>query len=80
MKPPSEKGKVNILMPKSKLADMISHKSDLLAESGVTGLWNFSNMELKLPDFPDVTIQNIHLGDSLMTLCYQMSSKKSGEN
>lgn len=28
MKPPSEKGKVNILMPKSKLADMISHRSD----------------------------------------------------
>ncbi len=50
-----------------------------LAEAGVMGLWNFSNMELKLPDFPEVTIQNIHLGDSLMTLCYQMASKKKTE-
>ena len=50
-----------------------------LAEAGVIGIWNFSNMELKLPDFPDVTIQNMHMGDSLMTLCYQMASKTTTE-
>ena len=41
------------------------------ATAGVRGIWNFSNMELKL-DRPGVTVQNIHLGDSLMTLCYQL--------
>ena len=50
-----------------------------LANAGVTGIWNFSNMELKLPDFPSVTIQNMHMGDSLMTLCYQMASKNKSE-
>lgn len=50
-----------------------------LANAGVLGLWNFSNMELKLPEHPDVTIQNMHMGDSLMTLCYQMASKKKSE-
>ncbi len=43
-----------------------------LAEAGVRGIWNFSNMELKLEEHPQVIIQNIHLGDSLMTLCYEM--------
>ena len=57
-----------------------AHKMALrLVDSGVLGLWNFSNMELKLPDCPDVTIQNMHIGDSLMTLCYQMASKKKQE-
>ncbi len=46
-----------------------------LASAGIKGIWNFSNMELKL-DAPDVVIQNIHLGDSLMTLCYQLATKK----
>jgi redox-sensing transcriptional repressor len=46
-----------------------------LANAGIKGIWNFSNMELKL-DSSDVVIQNIHLGDSLMTLCYQLATKK----
>ncbi len=53
--------------------------AERLAKVGIKGLWNFSNMELRLPEHPDVTIQNMHIGDSLMTLCYQMASKKSVE-
>jgi redox-sensing transcriptional repressor len=47
--------------------------------AGVKGIWNFANMELKL-DNRDVIVENIHLGDSLMTLCYEIKSKneKSG--
>ncbi len=45
----------------------------MLAESGVRGLWNFSNAELSLPDFPGVIIENVHMGDSLMALCYRLS-------
>lgn len=43
-----------------------------LARAGVRGFWNFSNMELSLPDYP-VKIENIHLGDTLMTLCYELT-------
>ena len=43
------------------------------AESGVKGIWNFANMELKL-DHPEVIVENIHLGDSLMTLCYEIKT------
>ena len=44
---------------------------------GVSGIWNFSNMELRAPN-DDVVVQNIHLGDSLMTLCYELSKRKQG--
>lgn len=49
-----------------------------LATSGVRGIWNFSNMELTLPEHPDTVIENIHMGDSLMLLCYAMKSDKKG--
>ena len=42
-----------------------------MAEAGVRGLWNFANMELEL-DVEGVIVENIHLGDSLMTLCYEI--------
>ncbi len=42
-----------------------------LADSGVAGIWNFANMELSLDD-PNVIVENIHLGDSLMTLAYKL--------
>ena len=44
--------------------------------AGVRGVWNFANMELKLPT-PEVIVENIHLGDSLMTLCYAIKSRNS---
>ena len=46
-----------------------------MAEAGVAGIWNFANMELKLPEHRDVIVENIHLGDSLMTLCYEIKTK-----
>jgi len=43
-----------------------------LARAGVKGLWNFTGRELMLDEF-DVCIENVHLGDSLMTLCYELN-------
>ena len=48
--------------------------SAVMANAGVKGLWNFANMELKL-DRDDVIVENIHLGDSLMKLCYEIKTK-----
>ena len=50
-----------------------------MTDAGVRGIWNFANMELKL-DNPDVIVENIHLGDSLMTLCYEIKSRGEKED
>ena len=50
-----------------------------MAEAGVVGFWNFANMELKL-DYPGIIVENIHLGDSLMTLCYEIKNLGGKEN
>ena len=46
----------------------------IMAHAGVKGIWNFANMELELED-RSVTVENIHLGDSLMKLCYEIKTK-----
>ena len=51
-----------------------SEVADMLVRAGVRGLWNFANMELKVSD-PDVIVENVHMGDSLMTLCYAIKNK-----
>ena len=43
----------------------------VMADAGVRGIWNFANMELKLEN-KTVIVENIHLGDSLMTLGYRI--------
>jgi len=56
----------------------------LSSSGGVKGFWNFSNMELKLgtpdmsdeSDISDIFVENMHMGDSLMTLCYNLNLKK----
>ena len=44
-----------------------------MVKAGVRGLWNFANMELKI-NAPGVIVENIHLGDSLMKLCYELKT------
>ena len=44
-----------------------------MAHAGVKGIWNFANTELEL-DFDSVTVENVHMGDSLMRLCYELKS------
>ena len=55
--------------------------ANVLIGAGVKGIWNFANMELRV-DNPDVIVENIHLGDSLMTLCYAIktSNEKRADN
>ena len=50
--------------------------TETLIKAGIKGIWNFANMELKL-DTPDVIVENIHLGDSLMALCYEIKTKNA---
>ena len=46
-----------------------------LTDAGVKGIWNYANMEL-VAQSPSVIVQNVHLGDSLMTLCFGIKSGK----
>lgn len=47
--------------------------SSTLVELGIRGFWNFSHYDLSVP-YPDVTVENVHLGDSLMSLGYRLRS------
>ena len=51
----------------------------IMAHAGVKGIWNFANMELELED-RSVTVENIHLGDSLMILNCRICRNDSAED
>ena len=45
--------------------------ADLLVKGGVKAIWNFAPVDLSVPD--DVTVENVHLSESLLTLVYLMN-------
>ena len=47
--------------------------SEQLVKLGVKGFWNFSHYDLKLKH-PDVKVENVHFGDSLLRLSYRLSN------
>ena len=49
-----------------------------LVEWGVEGFWNFSHFDLSL-HFPNIVVENVHLGDSLLTLSYRVSEHRRQE-
>ena len=46
-----------------------------LVKLGIKGFWNFSHYDLSL-DYSGVVVENMHFGDSLMTLSYRMHNKE----
>ena len=46
-----------------------------LCACGVTGIWNFTNVELPEWELPDVKVENVHFADSLLTLSYMISEE-----
>ena len=51
----------------------ILHSGRLVA-LGIQGFWNFSHYDLSVP-YPDVVVENVHLGDSLMSLGYRLRNQ-----
>ena len=49
--------------------------ADLLVKGGVKAIWNFAPVDLSVPD--DVTVENVHLSESLLTLVYLMNKGNS---
>ncbi len=48
---------------------------EIVAAAGIRGIWNFSGRELDTTG-TDIVVENVHLGDSLMTLCYELCRRE----
>ena len=54
--------------------DAATEVAAMLVEGGVKGIWNFANMELEF-NIDGVIVENMHMGDSLMKLSYEIKSR-----
>lgn len=61
-----------LTLPKDQAAEV----AERLVGYGIRGLWNFTGKEMSFAD-ASVVVENVHLGDSLMILNYQMCQKKN---
>ncbi|HEX2986002.1 MAG TPA: redox-sensing transcriptional repressor Rex [Caproiciproducens sp.] len=52
--------------------------TDRLYNLGMRNFWNFSHYDITMK-YPDTLVENVHLNDSLMTLCYRISNTPSHE-
>ena len=57
-----------LCIPKNAAQELADH----LIELGIKGFWNFSHYDISI-NSSDVVVENVHLGDSLMTLCYRVN-------
>lgn len=55
-----------LTLPKTKAGEV----ADLIADTGIKGIWNFAHTDLKLPK--NIIVENVHLSDSLMQLTYRI--------
>ena len=44
-----------------------------LIDLGIRGFWNFSHYDFSI-EYPDIPVENVHLGDSLATLSYAVNN------
>ena len=52
-------------------AEYAAENADKLVSLGIKGFWNFTQYDL-VHRYKNIAVENVHLGDSLMTLCYQV--------
>ena len=61
-----------LTLPKAHALEMAQR----ISETDIGGIWNFTSQELDSID-SDLVIENVHLGDSLMTLNYRLTCKNN---
>ena len=49
--------------------------AQVLKTTSVKGIWNFTGKDLELQN-SHIAVEDVHIGDSLMTLCYDMLNKE----
>lgn len=59
--------------------DSVEALGEILYNSGIRYFWNFSHFDLTMK-YPDVIMENVHLNDSLMTLCYRITEDRTNKN
>ena len=59
-----------LAMPKDAVEKLI----DKLYACGIRSYWNFSHFDIS-KQYEDVVVENVHLSDSLMTLCYRLTEQ-----
>ncbi|MFQ9872346.1 MAG: hypothetical protein ACLRVT_04835 [Oscillospiraceae bacterium] len=52
--------------------------AEKLVSWGVKAFWNFSHYDIAI-EHQGIIVENVHLGDSLMTLCYRINNTVDGE-
>lgn len=57
-----------LTLPKEFATDVATR----LGDTNISGIWNFTGKEIAL-DPERVVVENVHIGDSLMTLCYEVA-------
>jgi redox-sensing transcriptional repressor len=57
-------------------AQVARDSATVLMESGIEGIWNFTNVELPRVGYEHVKVENVHFADSLLTLSYMISEEK----
>ena len=60
-----------LTLPKDSVEPLISR----LYALGVRNFWNFSHFDIA-KKYPDTVVENVHMADSLMTLCYRINNKE----
>ncbi len=59
-----------LALPKDSVEGLI----DKLYALGIRNYWNFSHFDISRK-YPDAIVENVHLSDSLMTLCYRINAR-----
>ncbi len=57
-----------LCVPKTAAPEIVDH----LYELGIRNYWNFSHYDLAV-HYQDIIVENVHLNDSLMVLCYKIT-------
>ncbi len=65
---------VVLTMPRNCAVDVVKR----LSGTGIKGIWNFTGAEIS-KSMCKKPIENVHMGDSLMTLCYKIKTANEGK-
>ena len=59
---------VILTLPKAYADEIVDR---IVTCKNVKGIWNFTGKELDIKD-SNIVVEDVHMGDSLMTLCYEL--------
>ena len=70
------KPKVAVICVPREAAKQVAQK---LIDLGIRAFWNFSHYDLAIK-FDDIIVENVHLSDSLMTMCYRITNEDNPQH